>query len=175
IAWPNDYHHYPSPVLCLASRCDHRGRPRQGRTNRSARHSVTQLLALQATLGAAGEVSMSANSLTPGISISANSLTPVSPAPVAVLRPSIDYDFQTTLADASKQRFVLWLMIALVAAATAWLAVARVDIIINADGQLATSESEIVIQPLETSIVRSVMVRVGQRVAKGEVLATLDP
>src|SRR5205823_6264582 len=157
-----------------ASRCDHRGRPRQGRTNRSARHSVTQLLTLQATLGAAGEVSMSTISLTtsagPGVSISANSLTPVSPAPVAVPRPIIDYDFQTALTDASKQRFVLWLMIALVAAATVWLAVARVDIIINADGQLATSESEIVIQPLETSIVRSVMVRVGRRVAKGEVL-----
>ena len=118
---------------------------------------------------------MSANSLTPGVAISANSLTPVSPAPVAVPRPTIDYDFKTALTDASKQRFVLWLMIALVAAATIWLAVARVDIIINADGQLATSDSEIVIQPLETSIVRSVMVRVGQRVAKGEVLATLDP
>src|SRR5207237_3278579 len=56
-----------------------------------------------------------------------------------------------------------------------WLAVAQVDIIVNADGKLATSDSEIVIQPLETSIVRSVPIKVGQKVKKDEVLATLDP
>src|SRR5712672_2330975 len=110
-----------------------------------------------------------------GVPVSANSLIPVASAATAVPRPVIDYDFQTVLAAASKQRFVLWLMIGLVATIAAALAIAKVDIIVNADGKLASSDSEIVIQPLETSIVRSVPVKVGQRVKKGEVLATLDP
>ena len=104
-----------------------------------------------------------------------NNLTPVPSGTPAVPRPLIDYDFQTTLADASRQRQILWLMIGLVGTMAAWLAIAKVDIIVNADGKLATSDSEIVIQPLETSIVRSVPVKVGQRVHKGDVLATLDP
>jgi hemolysin D len=107
--------------------------------------------------------------------VSANSLIPVASAAAAVPRPVIDYDFQTVLAAASKQRLVLWLMIGLVAVIAVGLAIAKVDIIVNADGKLASSDSEIVIQPLETSIVRSVPVKVGQRVKKGEVLATLDP
>jgi len=107
--------------------------------------------------------------------MSANNLTPVRSAIPAVPRPIIDYDFQTTLADAARQRQVLWLMIGLVGIMAAWLAIAKVDIIVNAEGKLATSDSEIVVQPLETSIVRSVPVKVGQRVHKGEVLATLDP
>ena len=118
---------------------------------------------------------MSGNHLTPA-STAAN-LTPVRSTAIAVAVPpaSIEYDFQTDLAAVSRQRFVLWLMIALVAAAGVWLAVAQVDIIVNADGKLATSDSEIVLQPLETSIVRSVPIKVGQKVKKDEVLATLDP
>jgi hemolysin D len=107
--------------------------------------------------------------------VSANSLIPVASTTTAVPRPVIDYDFQTVLAAASKQRLVLWLMIGLVAVIAVGLAIAKVDIIVNADGKLASSDSEIVIQPLETSIVRSVPVKVGQRVKKGEVLAILDP
>jgi hemolysin D len=108
--------------------------------------------------------------------VSDNSLIPAGPSHSAVPRPVVDYDFQTLLgAAASKQRFVLWLMIGLVASIALALAVAKVDIIVNADGKLASSDSEIVIQPLETSIVRSVTVKVGQKVRRGEILATLDP
>ena len=46
---------------------------------------------------------------------------------------------------------------------------------VSANGKLVTSDSEIVIQPLETSVVRSVAVKMGQKVKAGEVLATLDP
>lgn len=109
--------------------------------------------------------------------MSTNGLIPSGASPTGVVpRPVIDYDFQTVLsAAAPKHRLTLWLLIALVISLAIGLAVAKVDIIINADGKLATSDSEIVIQPLETSIVRSVRARVGQKVEKGEVLATLDP
>jgi HlyD family secretion protein len=99
------------------------------------------------------------------------------PAPVAgqAAGAVIDYDFQTILEAPPKQRIMLWLMVGLVASLVAGLLIAKVDIIISANGKLATSDSEIVVQPLETSIVRALAVKVGQKVKKDEVLATLDP
>src|SRR5205085_7903004 len=43
------------------------------------------------------------------------------------------------------------------------------------NGKIVTTDSEIVIQPVETAIVRSIAVRMGQQVKAGDVLATLDP
>jgi hemolysin D len=97
------------------------------------------------------------------------------PAAAAAPRAVIDYDFQTVLAAPPRQRVVLWLMVGMIAAAAGGLGLAKVDIIISANGKLVTSDSEIVIQPLETSVVRSLSVKMGQKVAAGEVLATLDP
>ncbi len=93
------------------------------------------------------------------------------PAPRAL----IDYDFHSVLGAPPKRRVVLWLMVLLFAAAAGGLALARVDIVVSADGRLATTESEIVVQPLETSVVRAIAVRMGDRVKAGQVLATLDP
>jgi len=93
------------------------------------------------------------------------------PAPRAL----IDYDFQNVLRAPPKQRLVVWLMVALVAVAAAALGILRVDIVISANGRIVTSNSEIVIQPVEMSVVRSVAVKMGQHVKAGDVLATLDP
>ena len=93
------------------------------------------------------------------------------PAPRAV----IDYDFSSVLAAPPRQRLVLWLMAAIIAAAAVALAVARVNIIVSANGRMISSDSQIVVQPLETSVVRAVDVKPGEKVAKGAVLATLDP
>jgi HlyD family secretion protein len=90
-------------------------------------------------------------------------------------RALIDYDFQNVLTAPPKQRLVVWLMVGLVAFAGAALAILKVDIVISANGKIVTSNSEIVIQPVEMSVVRSVAVKMGQRVKAGEVLATLDP
>src|SRR5215475_12097753 len=95
----------------------------------------------------------------------------VTPAPRAL----IDYDFESLLAAPPKRRIVLWLMAGLVAVAATALAVAKVDIVVSANGRMVTSDSEIVIQPLETSVVRSVAVKMGQKVEAGQILATLDP
>src|ERR1043166_8132263 len=81
-------------------------------------------------------------------------------------RAPVDYDFQTVLSVAPKQRFMLWLLVALVASMIAGLIIAKVDIIITADGKLATTEGEMVIQPLETAIVHMIAVKVGQKVQK---------
>ena len=38
-----------------------------------------------------------------------------------------------------------------------------------------TEDNEIVVQPLETAVVRTIAVKMGQKVKAGQVVATLDP
>ncbi len=56
----------------------------------------------------------------------------------------------------------------------AWAMVSDVDLIVVARGRLVTPLPNIVVQPLETSIINSIDVRVGQVVKKGDRLAGLD-
>ena len=91
------------------------------------------------------------------------------------LRSVIDYDFASMLTAPPKQRIVLWLMLTVIVAGTIGLAVAPVDIVVSANGKIITSDSQIVVQPLEASVVRAVNVKPGEKVKKGEVLARLDP
>ena len=100
---------------------------------------------------------------------------PVAPANAPAPRALIDYDFQSVLTAPPQRRLVLWMMVGLIALAAVALAVLEVDVVVSANGKVVTSDSEIVIQPVETSVVRSVAVRMGQNVKAGDVLATLDP
>ena len=102
-------------------------------------------------------------------------VAPAGAAAAAAPRAVVDYDFQSVLAAPPRQRLVLWLMVGLIAIAAVALTVARVDMIIAANGKIVTSESQFVVQPLETSVVRSLRVRPGDKVKAGDVLATLDP
>ncbi len=56
-----------------------------------------------------------------------------------------------------------------------WASVSPVEKIVVAHGRLVNPLPNIVVQPLDTSIIQSIDVRVGQVVKKGQVLATLDP
>jgi len=56
-----------------------------------------------------------------------------------------------------------------------WATYSDIDQVVVARGRLITPSSNILVQPLETSIVQTIDVRVGQVVKKGENLATLDP
>jgi HlyD family secretion protein len=56
-----------------------------------------------------------------------------------------------------------------------WASLSNMDLIVTARGRLVTPLPNIVVQPLETSIIQSIDVRQGQIVKKGERLATLDP
>src|SRR5436190_1622677 len=107
----------------------------------------------------------------PGRPVAAAAVPSGAPAPRAL----IDYDFQSVLAAPPRRRVVLWLMIGLVAFAAAALGVLKVDVVVSANGKIVTANSEIVIQPVEMSVVRSVAVKMGQQIKAGDVLATLDP
>src|SRR6266581_3314654 len=72
-------------------------------------------------------------------------------------------------------RATLCVLVAVIVVAGIWTAVAKVDRIVVAPGKLVTTASTIVVQPLETSVGRSLNARVGDIVRKGDPLATLDP
>lgn len=72
-------------------------------------------------------------------------------------------------------RLTLYALLVLIVAAVAWGAVSRVDRIVVASGRVVTTQPTLVVQPLETSVVRTIEVKAGDRVQAGQVLATLDP
>jgi HlyD family secretion protein len=72
-------------------------------------------------------------------------------------------------------RITVHLLIAALLSFFTWAWLSEVDMIVNAKGRLVTPLPNIVVQPLETSIVQTIDVRPGQVVKKGDRLATLDP
>ena len=74
-----------------------------------------------------------------------------------------------------KARWVLYLILAAIVALIVGAIVFRVDRIVVAGGELITSAPTIVVQPLNTAVIRSIEARVGDTVEEGQLLATLDP
>ncbi|WP_112661846.1 HlyD family type I secretion periplasmic adaptor subunit [Microvirga flavescens] len=96
-------------------------------------------------------------------------------------RPAYVVEFQPDAIEVEERvppriaRLTLYLVTALIAVAVAFACLTEVDEIAVARGKLITSEPNIVIQPLENSVIRSIGVNVGQTVKAGQVLAVLDP
>jgi len=63
----------------------------------------------------------------------------------------------------------------LFAALVAIAALAQVDIVVTGSGRIAADAPVMVVQPVTLSVVREIRVRPGDRVRRGDVLATLDP
>lgn len=72
-------------------------------------------------------------------------------------------------------RITLHLMLAALICFLVWASLSEVERVVVAKGKLVNPAPNIVVQPLETSIIQNIDVRVGQIVKKGERLATLDP
>ncbi len=72
-------------------------------------------------------------------------------------------------------RWSLYLLALLLVAAVLWASLSQVDRVVVARGKVVTTAPTIVVQPLETGVLHDIRVRVGQVVAPGAVLATLDP
>lgn len=90
-------------------------------------------------------------------------------------------DYQSDTAEIMGQpdplmaRATLFMLMLLVGVALAWAALAHVDRIVMARGKVASSAPTVVVQPLETAIIKTLEARVGDVVKAGAVLATLDP
>ncbi|MBC5785076.1 HlyD family type I secretion periplasmic adaptor subunit [Ramlibacter sp. USB13] len=72
-------------------------------------------------------------------------------------------------------RRLAFALIALFTIAVAWSIFGHVDIVAVAPGRIVVSERTKLIQPLERSVVRRVLVKDGQRVKAGQPLVELDP
>ncbi len=71
-------------------------------------------------------------------------------------------------------QLTVWLVFAGLSALIAWASLAKLDQVVTATGTLVNPIPNVVVQPLETSIIQTVDVRPGQTVRKGDLLATLD-
>lgn len=69
---------------------------------------------------------------------------------------------------------VLWVLLVLTAALLLWSALAQLDIVAVADGKLVPSGYVKIVQPAEQGMVREILVREGEFVSKGQVLARMD-
>lgn len=72
-------------------------------------------------------------------------------------------------------RRLAWGLMVLFVLALLWSLLGQVDIVAVAPGRIIVSERTKVIQPLEASVVRKVLVKDGDRVQAGQVLVELDP
>ncbi|RLJ64731.1 HlyD family type I secretion periplasmic adaptor subunit [Sulfurisoma sediminicola] len=99
------------------------------------------------------------------------------PAPKAVpfqdFLPDADAIEQRPLAGVA--RWTLYTVVAMVVVFLIWATLSDVDEIVVGRGKLITVQPNLQVQPLETSIVQSIDVKVGQVVKKGQRLAALDP
>lgn len=72
-------------------------------------------------------------------------------------------------------RRMLWTVFSLVVACATAAALVPIDVVVVAGGRVVGTEPTVMVQPLETAIVRSINVREGEVVHAGQVLARLDP
>ncbi|WP_300163183.1 HlyD family type I secretion periplasmic adaptor subunit [Solidesulfovibrio sp.] len=72
-------------------------------------------------------------------------------------------------------RWALYLIFAALVFGGVWSWYSELDRVVSARGMLVTRVPPILVQPLETAVVRAINVRPGDVVKKGAVLATLDP
>ena len=74
-----------------------------------------------------------------------------------------------------RSRFVIWMIASMFAAILVVTFTYKIDRMVTSSGKVVAVEPNVVVQPLETSIVRSIDVKEGQLVHKGDILARLDP
>lgn len=72
-------------------------------------------------------------------------------------------------------RRVAWAIMALFVIALAWAIIGRIDIVAVAPGRVIVSDRTKVVQPLERSVVRRILVKDGDHVQAGQPLVELDP
>lgn len=72
-------------------------------------------------------------------------------------------------------RLVLHSILALIAFLLIWACFAETDKVVATTGKIVSSEKNIVVSPLQDAIIRSIDVRLGAVVKKGDVLVRLDP
>ncbi len=81
----------------------------------------------------------------------------------------------TGAADPLMARLVLHASAAMLVVAILLASVLKIERVVTGNGRVVSEIPKLLVQPLDTSIVRGIPVREGQVVRRGDVLATLDP
>jgi HlyD family secretion protein len=71
-------------------------------------------------------------------------------------------------------RAVLWLVLALTGALVLWACFGRLDVVAVAEGRLVPKAQLRIVQPAEGGVMRELLVKEGERVRAGQVLARMD-
>lgn len=69
---------------------------------------------------------------------------------------------------------VLWVVILLLITGIVWACLAKIDVVVVAEGKLVTTRPNITMKPLERMVVSRVLVKVGQIVEEGQKLVRFD-
>lgn len=105
--------------------------------------------------------------------------TPPQGSKTEVGRTIDEFQLDTTEIDTRPEpmaaRATLLLMAAAMIVAVLWASFAHIDRVVSARGKVVSTAANIVVQPLEAAIIRSIDVKVGDVVKAGAVLAKLDP
>lgn len=72
-------------------------------------------------------------------------------------------------------RIILYLVLAIMIFATAWLILAKVDVVVSAQGKVIPSGEIKILKPLESGVVSKIFVKESDRVKKGDILIQIDP
>ena len=72
-------------------------------------------------------------------------------------------------------RIILYLVLAIMIFATAWLILAKVDVVVSAQGKVVPSGEIKILKPLESGVVSKIFVKESDRVKKGDILIQIDP
>ncbi len=71
-------------------------------------------------------------------------------------------------------RSALYILLAMVISFAVWASVSKVDKVIGAPAMVSASAANILMQPIQTAIIKSIEVQSGDVVRKGQILATMD-
>lgn len=90
------------------------------------------------------------------------------------------YEFKPLLSEIEEApvsplgRFTFWTVISLIIITTLWLFIGKVDIVVNARGIVIPDGEAKIIQPLETGVIKQILVKEGDFVKKGQMLIEID-
>lgn len=71
--------------------------------------------------------------------------------------------------------FTFWTIVALIIFTVSWLIIGKVDIVVSARGMVIPDGEVKIIQPLDTGVIRQILVKEGDFVKAGQTLMEIDP
>lgn len=72
-------------------------------------------------------------------------------------------------------RTMFWILITLIVLTTLWLFFGKADVVVSARGKVIPDGETKIIQPLETGVIKKILVKEGDYVKKGQTLMEIDP